>query len=68
MVSKGPELVTVPNVRSSGADEARKKLEDAGFKVQVSYVVNNGLGLVLRTDPDGGAKAPKGSTVTIFVV
>ncbi|OYN89654.1 Stk1 family PASTA domain-containing Ser/Thr kinase [Parenemella sanctibonifatiensis] len=68
VVSKGPELVTVPNVRSSGADEARKKLEDAGFKVQVSYVVNNGLGLVLRTDPDGGAKAPKGSTVTIFVV
>ncbi len=68
-VSLGPELVEVPGVRASGVDAARAELEDAGFAVRVeessSYI---GLRYVLSTDPGGGELAPKGSTITIYLV
>ncbi|MDN4176053.1 PASTA domain-containing protein, partial [Nocardioides sp. SOB77] len=33
VVSRGPELVEVPNVRASGVDAAREELEALGFDV-----------------------------------
>lgn len=36
VVSKGPETVTVPDVRRKSVDEARKILSDLGFDVRIS--------------------------------
>ncbi len=66
-VSKGPELVTVPAVRGSTVQAARTALKDAGFKVKVEYN-SRFLYRVTNSDPAEGSLAPKGSTVTIFVV
>lgn len=66
-VSKGPELVTVPPVRGATVDAARKALKNAGFKVKVEYR-SKFLYRVTNSDPAEGSQAPKGSTVTIFVV
>ncbi|MFZ0529476.1 MAG: PASTA domain-containing protein, partial [Propionicimonas sp.] len=65
-VSKGPELVTVPNVRLMTAEQATTTMKDAGFKVKV--VDAGGLfNRVAYSDPGEGQQAPKGSTVTIYV-
>jgi serine/threonine-protein kinase len=69
-VSTGPSSTTVPNVVGKDKNEAKKELEDAGFKVDMQDVPvsdptqNN---VVQDQDPDGGSSAPNGSTVTIFV-
>ncbi len=70
VVSKGPELVQVPDgLRASGVDDARSKLEALGFKVSV---VNSaeylGLGYVLKTSPSSGDMVPKGSTITLYLI
>ena len=68
-VSKGPELVAVPNVKKMGVAAAKQTLRAAGFKVvAVKSKVWIGLGYVLKSDPAGGSMAPKGSTVTIYIV
>ena len=68
VVSLGPELVEVPRVNLSGVDAATQTLEDAGFEVDVEQAETYyGLGFVVRSDPEAGAMAPKGSTITIFV-
>ena len=71
VVSRGPELVEVPGdgVIAAGVDDARATLESLGFVVKVrndpTYL---GLGYVLRTDPEPGTMAPKGSTVTLYLI
>ncbi len=68
VVSLGPELVEVPRVNLSGVDAATQTLEDAGFQVDVEQAETYyGLGFVVRSDPEAGSLAPKGSTITIFV-
>jgi serine/threonine-protein kinase len=69
VVSKGPVLVTVPEVRRMSASEATSKLEDAGFSVQVVRTeVYIGLGLVVKESPGSGERAPRGSTIVLSVV
>jgi serine/threonine-protein kinase len=67
VVSKGPELVRVPDVQYKSIDEATKLLKDVGFKVAVRYQ-SNWLGVVGGTEPGIGEQAPKGSTVTLVIV
>lgn len=69
-VSKGPELVAVPDVVRFGVDAAVRALEDAGFttKIERNDVFYAGLGFAVRTDPEPGTMAPKGSLVIITVV
>lgn len=67
-VSKGPEMVTVPEVKGLTEAEATKKLQDAGFKVSVQSFFGGVLDEVSASRPGGGASAPKGSTVTILVI
>lgn len=68
-VSKGPELVEVPNVRSQGVDEATKRLEALGFKVETKRAtLHLGLGFVAGSDPSPGTMVPKGSTITLSLV
>ena len=69
VVSKGPTLVAVPDVRRQGVAVATKTLKDAGFKVKTARSeVFIGLQYVLRTNPVQGTKIPKGSTVTLLIV
>ena len=68
VVSKGPEMVSVPNVQGKQLRQARKILEDAGFQVRVESFMGGLFGTVRSQSPAGDAKAPKGSTVTLVVV
>ncbi|MDG5802650.1 Stk1 family PASTA domain-containing Ser/Thr kinase [Streptomyces ossamyceticus] len=67
-LSKGPEMIEVPDVVGDSVDDARRKLEDAGFEVDEDRGL---LGLfgdeVKGQSVDGGATAPKGSTITIEI-
>ncbi|MFF1703579.1 Stk1 family PASTA domain-containing Ser/Thr kinase [Streptomyces sp. NPDC058252] len=67
-ISKGPEMVQVPDVVGDTVDDAKQKLEAAGFKVNEDRGL---LGLfgdhVKSQSVDGGQTAPKGSTITIEI-
>ena len=67
-VSKGPEMVTVPDVVGLQRQEARNKLEGAGLTVQEDLILGGFFNTVRSSDPAGGSKVKKGSTVTISVV
>lgn len=68
VVSKGPPLVTVPNVVGQQVDEARTALEGAGFVVEEERILGGYFGTVRAQDPGADSQAPKGSTVTITIV
>ncbi|MGQ4346865.1 MULTISPECIES: Stk1 family PASTA domain-containing Ser/Thr kinase [unclassified Streptomyces] len=67
-VSKGPEMIEVPDVVGDSVNDATQKLKDAGFEVEEDRGL---LGLfgdtVKKQSVDGGDTAPKGSTVTIQI-
>ncbi|RDS60929.1 Stk1 family PASTA domain-containing Ser/Thr kinase [Streptomyces sp. M7] len=67
-LSKGPEMIEVPDVVGDSVDDAKAQLEAAGFEVDEDRGL---LGLfgdtVKKQSPKGGDKAPKGSTVTITI-
>jgi serine/threonine-protein kinase len=64
-VSKGPELVTVPDVRGEDIDRVTPMLERLGLKVVVQHVRNGRGDVVLDQDPRGGTKVRRGTTVTL---
>ncbi len=68
-ISAGPGNGTVPGVSGLPEDEAREKLEEAGFEVAVQRVNSATVeeGLVVNSDPPGNSTATNGSTVTINV-
>ncbi|HEV2858761.1 MAG TPA: Stk1 family PASTA domain-containing Ser/Thr kinase [Solirubrobacterales bacterium] len=68
-ISAGPGQGEVPGVAGLPAAAATKKLEKAGFDVAVQRINSNSVeeGLVVFSDPRGGATATNGSTVTLFV-
>ncbi len=69
VVSKGPVMVVVPEVRRMSPEKATATLTALGFSVtteKVEYYI--GLGLVVKQTPGDGERAPRGSTVTIYVV
>jgi serine/threonine-protein kinase len=70
-VSSGPEQVAVPDVVGDTETQAKTKLINAGFHVNVVYVStpldNTDDGTVVDQDPNSGTQADKGSTVTIRV-
>jgi eukaryotic-like serine/threonine-protein kinase len=60
--------VDVPNVIGMQVNQARRTLQDAGFKVAVEQQSDEApAGQVIGQDPGGGTAAPPGSTVTIVV-
>jgi beta-lactam-binding protein with PASTA domain/predicted Ser/Thr protein kinase len=68
-VSAGPASLPVPATAGLAREEAVKKLEAAGFEVNVVGVNSSSVeeGLVVHSEPGGGATAAEGSQVTIFV-
>ncbi len=65
VVSKGPDLVTVPSVKGLTLEEAYDRLEDAGLVVGEVY--GNGRGTPDSTDPDSGEKVQRGTKVDIIL-
>ncbi|MEV0169664.1 Stk1 family PASTA domain-containing Ser/Thr kinase [Streptomyces sp. NPDC050803] len=67
-LSKGPEMVEVPDVVGDNVDDAKAELEAAGFEVDEDRGL---LGLFGDTvegqSVEGGETAPKGSTITIEI-
>ncbi|WP_177001083.1 Stk1 family PASTA domain-containing Ser/Thr kinase [Streptomyces sp. cf386] len=67
-LSKGPEMIEVPDVVGDSVDDAKAELEAAGFQVDEDRGL---LGLfgdtVKKQSVDGGETAPKGSTITITI-
>lgn len=67
-LSKGPEMVRVPDVTGANVDDAHQKLEAAGFEVHEDRGL---LGLfgdtVKKQSVAGGDEAPKGSKITITI-
>jgi serine/threonine-protein kinase len=65
VVSKGPDLVTVPSVEGTDLDGAIAKLEAAGFTV--GDVFGPARGQPFDTDPPAGSKQKRGTTVDIYL-
>ena len=68
VVSKGPELVEVPNVFGKQQGEATQILEDAGFKVEIDAFLGGYFGTVRAQSPNAGEMLRRGSTVVLTVV
>lgn len=69
-VSKGPQTIEVPQIKEGREKStAASEIENAGFKVQeVSESSSTvGAGLVIRTEPAYPEKAPKGSTIVLYI-
>ncbi len=67
-LSKGPEMVEVPDVVGDSVGEAKEKLEGAGFQVDEDRGLLGLFGDTVRGQSvDGGDTAPKGSTITIEI-
>jgi serine/threonine-protein kinase len=69
VVSKGPALRDVPNVKRKSLAEAQKILTDAGFVVKVEQApFHLGLNIVAAQNPGAGKQAQPGTTVTVTVL
>lgn len=67
-VSKGPEMIEVPDVVGDSVDDAARKLEDAGFAVDEDRGLLGLFGDTVKDQSvDGGDTAPKGSTIKITI-
>ncbi|MFC8519576.1 Stk1 family PASTA domain-containing Ser/Thr kinase [Streptomyces sp. NPDC057257] len=67
-LSKGPEMVEVPDVTGDSVDDAKKALEDAGFQVEEDRGLLGLFGDTVKSQSvEGGQTAPKGSTITIKI-
>jgi len=67
VVSKGSEMVEVPDVIGSTETEARQTIESKGLDVKVTYEPHADNTLVIRQDPESPTKVKLGTTVTIIV-
>jgi len=65
LVSKGPDLVKVPDIRNKSLDEAIAALEAAGL--EVGDVFGPARGRPFETDPARGTEVRRGTTVDIYL-
>lgn len=66
-VSKGPDLVEVPDVVGKGEATATAEVRAAGLDVTVNYQISPDIGFVLTQDPLPGIEVKRGSKVAIWV-
>ena len=65
VVSKGPDLVAVPDVRGHNLAQAEAALEEAGLRLGQDCC--NSRGKVVTTDPAPGTKVKRGTEVNVFL-
>ncbi|WP_062647470.1 Stk1 family PASTA domain-containing Ser/Thr kinase [Streptomyces maremycinicus] len=67
-LSKGPEMVEVPDVVGASVDDAKSLLEQSGFEVEEDRGLLGLFGDTVKSQSvDAGDTAPKGSTITITI-
>ncbi|MET9500231.1 Stk1 family PASTA domain-containing Ser/Thr kinase [Streptomyces sp. NPDC006622] len=67
-LSKGPQMVEVPDVVGASVDDAKDELEEAGFEVEEDRGLLGLFGDTVKSQSvDGGDAAPKGSTIKITI-
>ncbi|GHE50735.1 serine/threonine protein kinase [Streptomyces longispororuber] len=67
-LSKGPEMIEVPDVEGMKVGEAKDELESAGFDVHEDRGLLGIFGDTVKDQSvDPGDKAPKGSTISITI-
>jgi len=68
-VSDGPGTASIPPVEGQTSAEATKRLEDAGFKVNVRQRASDTVkkGLAIETRPGEGTPVERGSTVILYL-
>lgn len=69
-VSRGPEVVVVPDVKGSPLEEAKAELTKSGLApglVTQAFSQDVAQGSVISTTPDGGQKRPTDTAVAIVV-
>ncbi|MGW7083169.1 Stk1 family PASTA domain-containing Ser/Thr kinase [Streptomyces sp. NPDC054871] len=67
-LSKGPEMIEVPDVEGMSVDDATQELEDAGFEVDEDRGLLGIFGDTVKGQSvEGGEEAPKGSSITIEI-
>ncbi|MRJ77811.1 Stk1 family PASTA domain-containing Ser/Thr kinase [Aeromicrobium sp. SMF47] len=65
-VSKGPDLVTVPNVRGKKKSEARRIIREAGLEFFAPYIPGSGNFIVRRQSPSAGDEVRRGTRIIVF--
>ena len=66
VVSKGPDLVEVPDVRGQPLGPALERLRGAGLDPVISPLLAEEF--VAKTDPDRGVKVKRGSKIVVFTI
>jgi eukaryotic-like serine/threonine-protein kinase len=68
-VSSGPAIVAVPDVANLGQDAATKRLENAGFKVNVQERFSKTVpkGLAIGTEPAAGTQLSTAQAITLLI-
>ena len=69
MISKGAEMVEIPDVVGKSAEEAATLIKAAGFELDEDeeYSEEVEMDFVISQSPNGATQAAKGSTVTIVI-
>ncbi len=69
VVSTGPPMLAVPDVRNQDQDDATNTLQDAGFKVAVNQAFSSSVpeGDVISQSPSASGQAVKFSTIALTV-
>jgi len=66
-ISKGPEVITVPDVRGEKESDAKKLITNAGLEPKVVYVTSPDEGIVINQFPIPDASAKRGDVIEIEV-
>jgi eukaryotic-like serine/threonine-protein kinase len=68
-VSEGPGTRTIPNVLGDPRSEARRRLREAGFRIEEQREASEEVGenRVIETTPGAGTVAEVGATVTLTI-
>ncbi len=64
-VSKGPRMVSVPDVVGDDVDDAKRTLREAGFEVKVDRPFLSFSDKIASQSVEEGDEAPEGSTITL---
>lgn len=70
VVSKGPQMVEMPNIIGFTQDGAVKELEARGLVASCFMVVNDGSyasGCVVRTSEEPGTRVKVGTVITVYI-
>ncbi|MDE6434292.1 MAG: Stk1 family PASTA domain-containing Ser/Thr kinase [Lachnospiraceae bacterium] len=69
IISKGAEMIEVPNVVGKSLEEATALLKAAGFEVEADEEYDEEVekNLIISQEPNGESEAAKGSTVKVVV-